>query len=224
MYSSIIKYNKNTVILYLGIFIGIVAIISRYTIELRHIFGICIGAIVIYFLYNEAGTKINKKNSELETKLNKIHQINPNAMWIHTSSYMIEVLYDLKFIYKRSPETFYNLIKMVDDFLKLKNDIINNDVNDGMDNVDVAKDIMRNILNTIHSFIMVLPSNPDVDDLIRKITDETEEYMQNEIVEMIEHIKRVERESGSINKYTKFPSFGPQSFDIFNKDTKFNYY
>ena len=223
LYSSIIKYNKNTVVFYLGIFIGIVAILSRYTIELRHIFGIFVGAITIYFLYTNTGTKINQKNSELESKLNSIQKINPKIKWIHKSSHMIEVIYDLKFIYKRNPDDFYNFIQMVDDFFKLKNNIINNNVDNGMDNVDVAKDIMKKVLNTMHSFIMVIPTNPDLDDMIREITDETEEYMQNEIVEMIEHIKRKEHEEGQINKYTKFPSFGPQSFDIFN-NPKFDYY
>lgn len=224
MYSSLIKYNKNTIVFYLGIFIGIVAVISRYTIELRHIFGLLVGAFVIYFLYFNTETTTNKKNSELEKKLNYIQKINPQIEWIHKSSYMIESLYNLKFIYKRSPNDFYNLIKMTDDFFKIKNDIINNNVNYGMENVDVAKDIMKKILNTLHSFIMVIPTNPELDNLIRDTTDEIKEYLNNEILDMIEHIKREEKKIGNINKYTKFPSFGPESFDILNKDTQFYYY
>ena len=165
--------NKNIIIY--SILLIILLFITKNTNNFSYVF-ISTCLIVIYIYYNQQKYILNKELN-IESNINKLKELNiKNTLIISKDNYLIELLYNSRFIYFKDSNTFNLLINYIEDFLITFETLRQNINNIFLKSNDLIKPIVLNklqksilindirdqferIMNHIETFIHIIPDD-----------------------------------------------------------------
>ena len=156
MYSYLKEIDRTDLMIYAIIIIIVAVIISRINPSPLVVFALIIGLIVAYFLNDMNNTANNVYVKRLIDILKSPDFKTDRNQYLYKDAILVEFL-DIYREYKEyNPSVFNSLVKNINNFLKLADDIERGTVN-YMYDYDVMINTKTKILNDYHSFIHSVP-------------------------------------------------------------------
>jgi hypothetical protein len=171
---------KYTIIVILTIFY-----FSTKIIKLNILYGTLIALIIIYYLFN--------KNKELHDDNNKIIQekksiIYPESKFMNNYDDLVDFVYNIQDFYIYNPEVYQKMIKYIDIFLMLYEEVnVNNSI--AALNYNMMLTNKHLALDSLHSIIYKLPVNRTYTDKFNLALSELSNIL-NKYMEDIEKISK----------------------------------
>jgi hypothetical protein len=142
--------DNKSIFMYVCIIGAAIFVSQRSKIRLSNIFYILIAIIICYYIYSKKKIKAIEFNKELEIKKTLVI---PEPQNIDEYPDMIEFVYDIKEFYYINANAFYSMIKNIDNYFELYDQMTNNIVLYKLENVEVAIEYSRLALNDLQSII-----------------------------------------------------------------------
>lgn len=183
IYTYITDIDNYDLLLYIFIFITFVSLlVYSFEFNMTFIFSFILGIVLVYFLNEQSRTNNQSDIKQLELKLNAIY---PKPQYFHYDSRFIDFVHNNKEYQQYNPDVYEKMIKQMDNFLKLKNDIQHN-VKPCSSNYQVARDLMYDILNNYESLYVNLPvyDNEEYYEQFRRMKDELQLLLLNHLNQM----------------------------------------
>ena len=192
IYNYIRKIEKKKIFIYASIIMAIAFVFSFINIKANIVIAIIIGLIIAYYL-NERNNSIGTTDmKDLEIKMT---QIFPPPKYFYIDSGIIELIHNIQEFKVYNEKSFTNMIKYIDNFLKIRLDIENN-VRDCEHNVDVARNFMDESLNALHSIIHTTPNNSQFIDKLTNALNSLQYILQLHLDYMINSCNNRYKETG----------------------------
>lgn len=147
--SEILELSSERLFIYIWILLLTIFVCTRFEIKLNLIFGALVGLIIAYIYYQKDIHSDITEKKQIDTKLETII---PTPINFKDFNDIINFFYGIREFYKVDPNNFTELVKSVDDFLKIYKDMKIGVVH-RKQNYDVARDMVEKSLNNMHSII-----------------------------------------------------------------------
>ena len=183
IYSYITDIDNESFLLYIFIFITFVSImVYSFNFNMTFIFSFLLGIILIYFLNEKSRVNIDSDLKQLEIKLNSIY---PKPKYLHYDSRLINFIFENKDYQESNPDVYEDMIKKIDNFLKIVDDI-KKGVDNCSNNFDIARDLHNQILNEYESLFVNLPVYQNVEfyEKFRKMKKDLQLILLNHLQEV----------------------------------------
>lgn len=180
IYTHITEIDNEQLLLFIFIFITFVSLmVYSFEFNLTFIFSFILGLLLIHFLHEKSRVENDSDLKQLEIKLNSIY---PKPEYLHYDSRLINFIHENKDYQESNPDVYKTLIKKLDNFMKIIDDI-NIGVLNCSHNFDIARDLMYEILNEYESLFVNLPNyeNEEFYEKFRKMKDDLQLILLNHL-------------------------------------------
>ena len=153
-YNYINQIEPLSLFIYIIIILCIVLLSEYIPWSYKHIIGLVISIIVIYYI-NEGhrSTYIDK----LKTTEIYMEHITPKPLFFYYDANLIEFAYNMLEYKKYNKFAYEKMIKSIDNFLELMKDVSNPSIINCTETYQVAVDMKMSALNELHSLIHSIP-------------------------------------------------------------------
>jgi hypothetical protein len=202
MYTYVKDIDKTDLVIYAMLIIAVALLVTRIAPNPMVITGIIIGVMVVYFLNDkkvtEQGDYVQKIISILKApRLDTDKNVN-----LYKDALIVEFLELHKEYEVYNPHVYKSLTKLLDNFLKIADDIDQGSANYNRD-YDILTDTKTKILNTYHSFIYKVPHTQAS---LHKFHDGTKKLLEllNDHIDKTHRTVLTRSEAEGVNVHTKF--------------------
>ncbi len=211
LYTYIKNISSKHLFLYSFLLIIIIAIFSEFNIELKHILGITIGLIIIYYINDYSITENTDIYTEILLKLNTIE---PLPEYFYLDATIIDLIYNLNDFKEISPFNYQQLILDIDNFLKMKLEIEQTDT-DCFIMFENLQNMKLKILNNMGYILQSTTESVLRDKMINAI--KTMQILLKDHMNNVEQICYKQLDRDGINTKTKIIN---NNFSLTNKEEK----
>jgi hypothetical protein len=203
--------DKVTLFWYIVIFIVILFIFSRMSININIIFGFALAYMLIVYLYNDYKRVNNDTVKLLENKKSLLFP-KPIESLEHTD--IVNFLFSIQDFYIYNPQAYADMIETIDLFFSIYNETYNNHKMAGR-NYLLLIEKKRNALNSLQSIINNMPRNSQYD---KKLSDAIYvlESMLNKYIDDIKKLYDNELYESGYTTKTVLINKGPYGYNIYD--------
>ena len=155
IYNYFTEIDKFDLFRYIGIIILVTIIINRIGASSTITMGVIIGIIIVVFLREKEISHGQNFDVEHEQKLSKSFMI--KSKFFHMDADLIDFVDEIKEYRNYNEGSFIKMVKAIDNLLRIESDL-----EKGLDQpsyfYDIATDLQKAALNSLHSVIHSLPS------------------------------------------------------------------
>lgn len=192
-----ISLTKKQVFLLVTIILVLISLFSKINVNS----GLFIGIIIIFVLVSYLSNIFILEQNENK----KIHQIKQSSIYPKTeiiTKYddVTTFLFDIQDMYIINPQSYEELVALIDEFLILYQDGINFPSNIGI-NINMVQNIVTQAMNTMHTFVYNV-SSPVLTNKIHMSSLRLNKILNKYILKMYE-IYKIQLNNNEINKNTK---------------------
>lgn len=211
--------SPSSIFLYVLIFCVCIIYFRNVNITLSIIFGIFIAAICVYTLYLHEITTMT--NTEQLHKI-KAENIKPESKYISKYTDFTDFIFSIQDFYVYNPQSYENIIKALDTFIEIYEDVLIDNSLAG-DYYSIAETHKLLALNSLHSIIIMIPSNKK---LINKLNDAMktfEELLNKYLVVIYEQNEKYIKDNGYFNN-TKLIELNVAPYNKYKNEMYDQYY
>lgn len=202
------KIDNNGIVTYVAIIFIAIFFAKIINISLTFIFLLIVGLFFCYLIYKKRSVEKLTYDKELEIKLNLI---TPKPQRIDGYPDLINFLYSIRDFYFINPNEFYAIVTNIDNFIQLYEQIMNNEMLYGTQNLEVAIPFIRTAQNHLHAMIYNLDVSKRLTAKYHKALEDFHLIAQQYITKLIRkcnstfNIKHIDNTSQYYNEYGPHP-------------------
>ena len=203
---------------YIGIIIGVMAMISNVKIGLNIVLGLVIAYALIRYNHDK---NIHDTTSGSELFHKKAEQIIPEIRFKKYPD-IVDFIFSIQDFYNYNPEAFEETIANINSFIKLYEDskIVTRFCEN---NYQIAESKVRNALNSIHSVTLSLNDQKEVFNKLTKAHKKLNIILKRYLKEMFQTCEDTKITDG-YNVETKILDFdGPKAHNLYNPEEGYTY-
>lgn len=187
--------------IYVTVIIGTILVLSRVNITVHVIVGLIVGILIVYY-YNEKNVYTGHVFLKSMKDILNSNLMKPDKnKHLAKNSELVLFLDGHKEYYRYNPKLWNDLVRYINNFLHIMNDIEIGVERFNMD-YDTMKGLKRKIMNTFHSFVHRIPHTPHSNDKFHIGMERLENLLNQDID--VTHTLVTHMNSQSINNATTF--------------------
>lgn len=218
VYNKLVSIPPNDLFKYICVIIFCLLLVRLMNINITIIFGLILGLVIVYLLYDKNELEINTFDDQIKFKLLSIV---PKPKNFDNYTKLIQLIYSIRDFYEYNPDIFTNLINSLDSYIRIYEDI-----KIGIEychlNVDVAKQMAKNALNSLHSFIYTIDNNDILEVKLRNAMVELQKLLTYYTNDMITICNSVIDKNGYNTKNKRIHDKGPKEYNLYHNN-EYNY-
>jgi len=184
IYDTLSKIDNETLFRYLGVMVAVVYVLTKVIDpSAMVIVGLIMGGLVVYYLNDKKTALADDFNKDMEYKLKRLR---PRPEYFHLDIDVIEIFYNIREMRQYNQDSYDKALMTADNLLHLKDDVVNKGVEDCKANIDVARDMMNNSVNYLHSTIFTTPLQKVTTDKLTKAVEELHLVLRRIVDDMVE--------------------------------------
>lgn len=180
---------------YLILFTSIIAYVKYNKISFGYVFGVVLAIIIIYLLIIHEKTEVagDKQLHELKNSY-----IEPKTININKYEDLTDFVFSVQDFYHYNPPSFIEMITSIDTFLEIYEEVnIDNSLAGSL--FVNANEQRLNALNSLHSFIITIPSDKNIIDKLNKSTKTLEQMLNIYLTKIYDINKKYIEKNGVFN-------------------------
>jgi len=217
--TSIFNISPTSIFIYFVIFCSCLVYFKNSKTTLGTLLGVLIAGVICFLLYQY----------EQETLLTteKIHQtkaenIKPHPKRIQNYQDLTDFIFSVQDFYIYNPQAFIELIESLDTFLDVYESVMIDETLAG-DLYSIAEEYKLKTLNSLHSFIITLPSSKKLTNKFDNSIKIYEELLNNYLYQIYEKNKKYIEKDGYFNN-TKIIDLNISPYNQYTKDEYDKFY
>ena len=211
LYVSLANINSKELFNYFIIIILSIYFFNYINIQFKSVFGIIIGIVIAYIIYNKQVLDISSYNDQLKIKL---ELIKPTPELFINYPELVEFFYSIREFYDYNRDSFTRCINNIDSFLKIYNDI-KIGIKYCDKNIDVVKLLKKKALNNLHSVIFNLEDNFIIEKKLKKSLTTLQKILNIYLNDMIDICNKDIDNNGYNYEKSYIFKDGPSAYNTF---------
>lgn len=201
--------------IYLTIIVAAMFIAKLIDINLSIVFFLVVGLIICYIIYSQREISSINRKKQFEIKRDLIK---PLSKYLgHDHEELTELIFQVRQFYYVNPNEFYDIIKSIDIFLELYDEMMHYKVIYCHRNFQVAETLANTILNKFHSLVYELNTDFNMTQKWRLATRELNIILFQYLEQLREHCS-AEKKEEEVNIESAFPEpAGPKASNWYNE-------
>lgn len=192
IYNKVSTIEGSLLFKYIVLFVILLKLFNYINISSQQFIAILFTGIIIYIVYDKDKIYENTEKKSVDFKLNSIY---PPQKHFKGHNKIIKFVYSIKEFRIYNIDTFDNMLKCIDNFLKIYEDIQKCILYPHM-HIDIMKDNAKNAINYLHSIIHNIETNKIIMDKHMEAVNVLNKLLKNYINKSIDKANNQLKKNG----------------------------